>query len=83
MLHLFELCFSLLAAITLVTAQSLTSSDGGYAGYKLEIRDDTDSTVYETDDTDTSNGTVTSLSTPPDVFLNASVNVGELSLIHI
>ncbi|KIV86211.1 hypothetical protein PV11_01839 [Exophiala sideris] len=71
--------FLLSALVAFATSQSLTSSDG-YTGYTLEVRDDTDSTVYETDSTDTSNGTVTDSSSPPDVFLNATVFVGEIDL---
>ncbi|GAM86682.1 hypothetical protein ANO11243_047000 [Dothideomycetidae sp. 11243] len=60
----------------LVQAQSIASSDGGYTGYALKVSGDRDSTLYETDETDTSNATVTE----PDVFLNASVNVGEIDI---
>lgn len=65
--------------VALVASQTLSSSDG-YTGYTLAVTGDDDSTVYETDDTDTSNGTVTDSSTPPDVFLNATVSVGEIDI---
>jgi hypothetical protein len=72
----------LLALCSLAVSQSLSSSDG-YTGYNLEIRDtsnSTDNAVFETDETDTSDGTVTSSSPPPDVYLNASVSVGEIDI---
>lgn len=77
-----SLLLSLLVALPLVFTQSVSSGDG-YVGYKLEVRDSTNSTdnvVLETDNTDTSNGDVTSLDPPPDVYLNASLFVGEIDL---
>lgn len=52
--------------------------DDGYIGYRLDQRGDPDSTVYETADTDTSDGDI--LPTDPDVYLNASVSVGEIDI---
>ncbi|EXJ76666.1 uncharacterized protein A1O5_01174 [Cladophialophora psammophila CBS 110553] len=70
----------LLALIRFTSSQTLSSSDG-YTGYSLGVTgNDTDSAVYETDETDTSNGAVSNASTPPDVFLNASVSVGEIDI---
>ncbi|KAF4549004.1 Hypothetical protein D9617_24g017180 [Elsinoe fawcettii] len=66
----------LLPCLALVSAQSITSSDG-YVGYNLEVTGDGESAGYETANTDTTNGT--SLP-PPDVFLNATANVGEISI---
>ena len=71
-----------LALSQLVSCQTLSSGDG-YTGYTIAVRDttnNTDNAVLETDETDTSDGTVTSTSSPPDVYLNASVSVGEIDL---
>ena len=69
----------LLSTTTLVSAQTVSSSDGGYTGYTLGVRDDTgDSTIYQTDETSTTNSSVTV--PPPDVYLNASVSVGEIDI---
>ena len=70
-------CIHLLCAfITYATAQTISDGDG-YTGYNLSISGDGDSTSYETDNTDTSpNDSLT----PPDVFLNASVSVGEIDI---
>lgn len=68
--------------LRLVSAQTISSSDG-YTGYSLSLTDSsnsTDNVVYETEETDTSNGAVTDLSTPPDVYLNASLFVGEIDI---
>ncbi|KIW53794.1 hypothetical protein PV05_06207 [Exophiala xenobiotica] len=62
--------------IAFASSQTLSSSDG-YTGYSLSVSGDGESAVYETDNTDTSNGAAT---TPPDVFLNASVSVGEIDI---
>ncbi|KAK6542098.1 hypothetical protein TWF694_007867 [Orbilia ellipsospora] len=59
----------------LVSAQG--NSEPGYIGYSLSRRGDPNSVVYETDDT--AAGVDTSFP-PPDVFLNASVSVGEISI---
>ena len=53
------------------------STEDGYIGYKLRRDGDQDSAVYETSDTP-SNATAATL--PPDVYLNASVHVGELDI---
>jgi len=62
--------------IAFASSQTVSSGDG-YAGYSLSVSGDGESAVYETDNTDTSNGAAT---TPPDVFLNASVSVGEIDI---
>lgn len=59
-----------------VTAQEAASS--GYTDYSLKVSGDPDSVLYETASTDTSNST---LNGPPDVYLNASVHVGELDIL--
>lgn len=66
----------LLTLSKFVTSQTLSDSDG-YTGYSLTVTGDEDSAVYETENTDTSSGTS---NTPPDVFLNASVSVGEIDI---
>ncbi len=75
-----SLLLPLLVALPLALSQTLSSSDG-YTGYNLSVTDTTNSTddvVYQTENTDTSGGD-TSLS-PPDVYLNASLFVGEIDL---
>jgi len=71
------LLLSLLFTFFAFSVSQTISSDDGYTGYSLTVTGDEDSTVYETAETDTSNGTST---TPPDVFLNASVSVGEIDI---
>jgi len=68
----------LLSTLSLVRAQSVTSSASGYAGYSLGVTGDSDSAIYETENTDTTNSSVTN--PPPDVFLNASLSVGEIDI---
>ncbi|KAF3769564.1 hypothetical protein M406DRAFT_221344, partial [Cryphonectria parasitica EP155] len=50
----------------------------GYFGYHLDQRGDPESAVYETANTNTDVSTV--LPSEPDVFLNASVSVGEIDI---
>lgn len=69
----------LVSATTLIRSQSFTSSDSGYAGYSLGLTGDRDSAVFETDETDTAATSATV--PPPDVFLNASLSVGEIQII--
>lgn len=54
-------------------------ADDGYIGYRLDQRGDPESAVYETAETDT-DGDETILPTDPDVYLNASVSVGEIDI---
>lgn len=68
----------LLSTASVIKAQSLTSSASGYAGYSLGVTGDGESAAYETDDTDTSSTSLTD--PPPDVFLNATVDVGEIDI---
>jgi hypothetical protein len=63
----------LLTTGTFVLAQA--KGDDGYIGYRLEHRGDPESAVYETADTP---GGVGVLAQDPDVYLNASVYVGEI-----
>ena len=72
----------LLTSFHLAASQTIASSDG-YTGYKLSLRDtsnSTDNAVLETDGTDTSDGDITISSSPPDVYLNASLSVGEIDI---
>ncbi|ROV86797.1 hypothetical protein VSDG_10166 [Cytospora chrysosperma] len=52
--------------------------DDGYIGYHLEQRGDPESAVYETANTNTDADNV--LPADPDVYLNASVSVGEIDI---
>lgn len=52
--------------------------DEGYIGYRLDQRGDPESAIYETADTNTAVDTV--LPSDPDVYLNASVYVGEIDV---
>ncbi|KAF2636825.1 hypothetical protein P280DRAFT_459139 [Massarina eburnea CBS 473.64] len=67
--------FSLLLLSFVVLGQ--IDDNDGYTGYKLDIRQDgdPDAVVYETENTQNN---VSSSVPEPDVFLNASVHVGEI-----
>lgn len=67
-------CF-LIASLISAQLTSTTSADGGYIGYSLDQEGDPESVVYATDST-TPN--VSTTNPPPDVYLNASVYVGEI-----
>lgn len=75
-------CVLVLSVASSVLAQGGQGQDG-YVGYKLEHRGDPDSAVYETantdPDTDPNTGGVV-LAKEPDVYLNASVYVGEIDI---
>lgn len=51
----------------------------GYVGYHLSERGDENSVIYETADTPAA-GNVSTTQPPPDVYLNASVSVGEIDI---
>jgi hypothetical protein len=82
---LFALLFALVFLLDLTSSQIISSTDsneGGYTGYTLTARDSTNATddvVYETENTDTNTNPSTNES-PPDVYLNASVSVGEIDI---
>ncbi|KAF7313188.1 hypothetical protein MKEN_01005300 [Mycena kentingensis (nom. inval.)] len=57
----------------------LASAQDGYFGYSLEQRGDPESVIYETASTPAEGG-VDSSSPPPDVFLNASVSVDNITI---
>jgi hypothetical protein len=72
--HLYSLV-SFLFAATLISAQSTTGS--GYTDYSFSMTGDPDSVVYDTSSTQAN----VSVTFPePDVYLNASVYVGEIDL---
>ena len=67
-----------LALLVLVIATVNAQSDGsGYIGYSLTERGDPASAVYATEDTPAN---VSTTNPPPDVYLNASVSVGEIDI---
>jgi hypothetical protein len=73
-----------IALLTLLTQRSHAQASG-YIGYTLDQHGDPESTIYETDETDTAvvNGTApppSVIATPPDVYLNASVHIGEIDI---
>ena len=70
--HLLRLAL-ILSFVLPVVAQT---NEGGYIGYQLQRRGDQDSAVYETANTPSN----ASDYPPPDVFLNASVSVGEIDI---
>ena len=57
---------------------SLIAAQDGYFGYSLHERGDPNSVIYDTAST-TSN--VSTTDPPPDVYLNASVHVGEIDIL--
>lgn len=68
---------ALLFAATNVVAQEDSDGDDGYFGYKLERRGDEESAGYETANTEDPIGNLNPI---PDVYLNASVHVGEINI---
>ncbi|KAH8687620.1 hypothetical protein BGZ60DRAFT_522266 [Tricladium varicosporioides] len=71
-LHVIVLITSI---VVVSVAQSATAS--GYIGYNLSVSGDPNSAVYDTAST---SANVSTTVPEPDVFLNASVHVGEISL---
>ena len=70
-----SLVFLVLFIATFISAQSSTAS--GYTGYALSLTGDDDSVVYSTHDTPAN---VSTTVPEPDVYLNATVNVGEIDI---
>lgn len=73
-----SLLFLLLSLTTSVNAQSTAATTSGYVGYDLTLTGDPDSAVYDTASTPAN---VSTTNPPPDVFLNATVHVGEIDLL--
>ena len=71
--HSLVLCF--LSFTTLISAQS--PPDSGYTGYSLSLEGDANSVIYETASTSANASTTVP---EPDVYLNASVQVGEIGI---
>ncbi|KAJ0304897.1 hypothetical protein COL516b_005677 [Colletotrichum fioriniae] len=74
--------FLITRALALLTLSALTLAQDepkgdGYVGYQLNRRGDNESAVYETANTKTG---IDTLNPIPDVYLNASVSVGEISI---
>ncbi|KAF2877442.1 hypothetical protein BDV95DRAFT_559295 [Massariosphaeria phaeospora] len=80
MMHSLLSFISLLLLSTLAGCQSITDDDG-YTGYKLDVRQDGDplAVLFETENTKVPSD-VSSGIPEPDVFLNASVHVGEINI---
>lgn len=68
--------FVLSTSCTDLGHQHGSRADDGYIGYRLDQRGDPESAVYETAETNTDADSI--LPTDPDVYLNASVSVGEI-----
>ncbi|KAM0550236.1 hypothetical protein ACHAPJ_009085 [Fusarium lateritium] len=69
---------SAFGALAFASLVGLIAAKGdGYYGYKLSRRGDDESAIYETENT---NSGVAPLNEEPDVYLNASVSVGEISI---
>jgi len=64
-------------ALLLSLCASVFAQEDGYIGYNLEQRGDAESAIYETANTESG---VPMLSQDPDVYLNASVHVGEIDI---
>ena len=73
---LFRLLNVLFFTVFTIRIASAQSGDG-YVGYSLTERGDAGSAVYETADT---SANVSTTDPPPDVYLNASVSVGEIDI---
>ena len=77
MAPLIEIFILLLSLANIIRAQNASSSSSGYSGYNLSSTGDPTSTTYETADTTTN---VSTTVPSPDVFLNASVYIGEIDI---
>ena len=71
--------FSFLLLCTISCLALAQDSGDGYIGYHLAERGDQESVIYETADTPAA-GNVSATNPPPDVFLNASVHIGEIDI---
>ena len=71
-----SILYSVSILCSAATTLAQNSTGDGYTGYSLNISGDDESVIYDTASTP-SNVTVYG---PPDVFLNASVHVGEIDI---
>ncbi|KAF7293037.1 hypothetical protein MIND_01203100 [Mycena indigotica] len=78
MVHLVAPCFLSFALVGL-SFPLASAQDDGYFGYSLEQRGDPNSVIYETLDTRAAGGADPN-TPPPDVFLNASVSVDNITI---
>ncbi|KAM0306195.1 hypothetical protein HYE67_002204 [Fusarium culmorum] len=69
--------FGALALASFAGFAAAKAKGDGYYGYKLNRRGDDESAIYETENT---NSGVPPLNQEPDVYLNANVSVGEISV---
>ncbi|KAM0343786.1 hypothetical protein ACHAPU_008214 [Fusarium lateritium] len=69
--------FGALAFASLLGFVTAKAKGDGYYGYRLNRRGDDESAIYETENT---NSGVPPLNQEPDVYLNANVSVGEISI---
>lgn len=72
---IYGLVLPVLFVARFITAQSSTSS--GYTGYSLSLSGDPDSVIYSTSSTPAN---VSTTVPQPDLYLNATVHVGEIDL---
>ncbi|KAI9154790.1 hypothetical protein HJFPF1_07347 [Paramyrothecium foliicola] len=70
-------CLTLKALAAASLATLVAAKGDGYYGYRLSRRGDNESAIYETESTTSG---VAPLNEDPDVYLNASVSVGEISI---
>jgi hypothetical protein len=70
-----SIAICLLSTSSFIYAQS--SAGSGYTGYSLSLEGDPNSVIYETASTPAN---VSTTFPPPDVYLNATVNVGEIDI---
>lgn len=78
--EILALCFFILSVSCFADLghEHESRQDDGYIGYHLDQRGDPESAVYETANTNSDADTV--LPADPDVYLNASVSVGEIDI---
>ncbi|KUJ08238.1 uncharacterized protein LY89DRAFT_338423 [Mollisia scopiformis] len=79
-LNYTTLFLTLLPLLSLTDAQSSISSSNstGYTGYNLTLSSDPESVTYDTEDTPAN---VSTTYPAPDVYLNASVHIGEIDIL--
>lgn len=70
-----SIAICLLSTGSFINAQS--SAGSGYTGYSLSLEGDPNSAIYETASTPAN---ISTTFPPPDVYLNATVNVGEIDI---